>query len=216
MLLGPTDVTVIFGIRGSGKSTLSRKLSSAYPRVVVIDPLGEWRSREATGRAHDFASFSAAYRAVDGLPSWRLVYEPNPSLSLEAQEAEFDATLRLLYLDGRERQTGVCLVIEEVHLIAPISSMHHWFRQIVFTGRHAELAIIAGTQRPASVNKALVSQASHVFAGQLFESRDVRYLQETCSEAMARHTPHLQKLQFIGFTPGQELEQVTLTDADFR
>lgn len=187
----------------------------AYPRVIVIDPLGEWREREAQARAHDFGSFGTALRAVYDSPSFRLVYEPDPSLSLEAASADFDALLRAVYLAGRDSGRGVCLVLEEVHHFAPIHSMEHWLRQIILTGRHAGIAIIASTQRPASVNKALVSQASHVFTGQLFESRDVRYLAETCSDEMARAAAQLPKLSFIGFTPGEPLIRTVLSQQDF-
>ena len=209
MLLGLTDVTIIFGIRGSGKSTLSRQLSSAYPRRVVVDPLSEWTGDSPDTRiVVGFEAFAQAYADLFSRDRWTLVYQFDPETSDEDQRAEFNAVLRSLYFSGRQSGVGACVVIEEVHTFATPHTMEHWLRQIVLTGRHAHLAVVASTQRPASVNKALVSQAAHVFTGQLFESRDVKYLEETLSSDIAARAAMLPKFTFIGFTPGQATVEV--------
>ncbi len=212
MQLGPTDVTIIFGMRGSGKSTLSRKLSSAYPRRVVIDPLAEWSEVDVHYRVvRGYAEFARVFAEVVFSDRFTLVCQFDPETSDEDQSAEFDSILRSLYYTGRETGMGCCLVIEEVHNFATPYAIQHWLRQIVLTGRHAHLAVIASTQRPASVNKALVSQAAHVFTGQLFEQRDVKYLEDTLSGDIAERAALLPKFRFLGFTPGQPTVEVEVT-----
>ena len=213
MKLGPTDVTVIFGQRGSGKSTLGRALSRVYPRCIVFDPLGEWQNGEVFSNYNEFRALWLRHYADS---EFTLVFRREAGEGLERASAEFSRCAAAIYATGfaeRRKFTelhgvdpapeyGLCLVIEEVHFLAPLHALDPWLAESVFTGRHAGLAIIASTQRPASVHKSLVSQASNVFVGRLFEYRDIRYLSDSIGEQASR-ARDLPAFTFLWVRPGE-------------
>jgi DNA helicase HerA-like ATPase len=216
MKLGPTDVTVIFGQRGSGKSTLGRRLAEIYPHLVVFDPLGEWKSEKVFSSFDEFRRLWLAHYADS---EFTLVFHRKPGMDLEFAASEFSRCVSAVYSTGFEQRKldgelpashGLCLVLEEVQFLAPLHALDPWLAESVFTGRHAGLAIIASTQRPASVHKSLVSQASNVFVGRLFEYRDVRYL-EDCIGEIARRASSLPLFKFIWVKPGEGAELVSVS-----
>lgn len=200
MILGPTDVTVILGQRGCGKSWLGKALASCYPRLVVIDRMREWNEDDADLCTDSFDVFTDFLRANLGARSYRVVFQ----FDVEAtrKNETFSEVIRCSYYASR-LGLGLCILIEEVHHFASPYFTDPWLFEAIMTGRHAGLAVIASSQRPASVSKALISQASHVFAGRLFEKRDTLYLRECIgNDALAVNTFPVR--QFLHYSPGQK------------
>lgn len=199
-ILGSTDVTVILGLRGCGKSTLSRYLSETYARKIVFDRVSEWNEPNHL-KCENFGEFRKLYSENFHHDFFTLVFCPRAGTDLELYAMQCGDVLSTVYKVGREGGGGTCLVIEEAQLLAATHSIHPWLFECILTGRHAELAIIANSQRPASLHKALISQATNVFVGQLFEARDMKYLSETFGdEAFLART--LSKGEFLWFRTG--------------
>lgn len=201
-MFGLTDITVIFGQRGSGKSTLGRKIASAYPRLIVIDRLMEWENPDAI-YCNTFDAFAGAIKSVINSDTFIIVLQFDVEAKTEAQAETFNHALRLAYKGGQISNKNICVLIEEVHFFASPSLIEKWLFECVMTGRHAGLAIIASSQRPASVHKGLVSQAAHVIIGQLFERRDLEYLDQCIGET-AWQASTLKKFSFLHYRPGQK------------
>lgn len=207
-MLGPTDVVSILGRRGCGKSTLTRKLSALYRRRVVLDRLREWSAEPGAQVAEGFAGFAAAWPHVHDRPRFTLVCQYELGVQPDALAADCNSVIRALYLTGRDGD-GVCLVLEEAQHYATPHRMEPWVAESVFTGRHSGLAIIANSQRPASVHKGLISQSHHLFVGALTERNDLAYLHSMYGDpVLAAQT--LPPFEFLHFAHGQPPVRVRL------
>lgn len=199
-MIGPTDISVIFGQRGSGKSTLGRSISNLYRRVLVIDRLREWTEGDLiTDNLIEIENFLINSL---GKSNFKIIFQFNIEAESEAQSVIFNSLLRSIYYRGKISGENVCILIEEVHFFASTHKVEKWLQECIFTGRHANLAIIASSQRPASVNKALISQAANIFIGQLYEKRDIDYLFD-CIGEIAENIPKLNKFEFLHYSIGK-------------
>lgn len=204
-MFGPTDKFAIFGKSGCGKSTMQELIASAYPRQVVIDYLAEHTSGDLiTTSLEQFANFLSIALA-DGRPTFKVVLQFSEDDSADKKEIIFDEAIKLAYKFGKFSGRGVFLSVEEVQFFAGPMHVPHWLNSAILTGRHANLAVAISSQRPASVHKVLVSQASHVFVGQLFEMRDLEYLDKTIG-AFAYRARDLKQGDFIHYRPGEQGE----------
>lgn len=197
-MINPNDVVIILGQRGSGKSTLGRIIASSFGHIIVLDRLREWTGYPTFDRFGDFASYLHA-RASD-LNPFTVVFQVSED---ETRKDEVvTQVFRLAYKWGKITGIPTCLLVEEVHHFAAPLGINQWFFECVTTGRHANLAIIASTQRPLSVSKHLLSAANHLFVGRLFETRDLMYLGDILPESDIEKLPSLQNRQFLHYRPG--------------
>jgi len=211
MIFGPTDKIAIFGRSGCGKSTLQSAVTSCYPRLVVIDRMREHSTGDLiTNNFEQYANFLSQAMSLNK-ESFKLVLQFNTEKQTEEQELIFEQAVRLAYKFGEVSGRGVCLSVEEVQFFAPPTYIPHWLKESTLTGRHAGMAVVVSSQRPAAVHKDLVSQASHVFVGQLFEMRDMEYLRHTIGDA-AYQAKELGVGKFIHYSQGQ----TNLIDNGFR
>lgn len=204
------DLIIVFGIRGSGKSTLTRELSERFSRRIVFDRLGEWEGFPTAIGLHDFHEKIQRFyhREFDDL-----VVRFPPGHAEDAIYADLNEMLRILWSAGKRsveigHDHSVALVFEELQFYSGPHFSPPFFNECLFTGRHAGLAIIGNTQRPASISKAFVSQASHLFCGQLHEPRDLEYLKGTTLGKTAFDLPKLKKGEFLWARPGEETLKV--------
>lgn len=193
----------IFGITGSGKSTLTRQLAGAFPRRIIFDRMGEWHGEQASAYSSDFASFTAAYEKLHAEPGFTIIFRPRPGLDHEALLHEVNQVLALIYRVEAHAAQGVALIFEEVWLYAPLHSMPPWFQETLLTGRHHRISVVGNSQRPASVSKVFVSQSRHVFVGQYFEARDRKYFEESFGRIPALDKPP-EKFTFWWFRTAQD------------
>lgn len=206
-MFGPTDVTIIFGQRGCGKSTLGRRISSCYPRLVVVDRLREWSGTQCDHVTDRFDSFALFLRDAMRIHAKRFRACFQFEVEAERKDEIFSQVMRLCYKYGEITRENSAVLIEEVHHFASAHRVDPWLFESVMTGRHSNQAIICSSQRPASVSKALVSQATHVFCGQLFEKNDIEYLRDFLGDDADR-LPKLQKFRFLHYQPGIGISEV--------
>lgn len=199
-LILPGEHVAIFGMTGSGKSTLTRKVRGLFSRVVIFDRLQEWAHATPV---HDFESFKVAYRELFEAPAFEIVIKPRPGMSTDALLDMTDKILALIYQVEMHQKKGLSVIFEEVWLYAPIHSIPQWFQETMLTGRHYGISIVGNSQRPASVSKTLVSQARHIFIGQFYEARDRKYFEECFGRIPELANPP-QKFTFYWFRPNQK------------
>lgn len=150
--------------------------------MVIVDPLGEYDGTAV------FSVPVELYRFLrDSPPSrFRAVFRPGGSADRPVDPAEqWPWICRIAETVG-----NLCLVCEEVHLFAPASRMDPQFYRLVTLGRHSNVTMLCVSQRPATVNRTLTSQASRIIVYRFHEPRDVKYFREMIG-ADADRIPHL-------------------------
>lgn len=186
-----TDCILIMGRRRCGKSYLAGKISSIFPRRVIFDTLGEYSGDYKTSSFLEFCE-ALKYLKENKIENFVLVHQFDPES--EIGQSEFNQMLRLCYYFG-----NIHIVIEECHIYSSPHFLPHWMKNCFLTGRHQGLSILVTTQRPAELNKTILSQCAHVFCGTLIEGNDIRYVSaflNKSSEALAT----LPERSFIHFS----------------
>lgn len=202
-MLGENEIVSIFGIKGTGKTTLCQKLQRVAPRVVIFDALHEYpESRDPrTWHVQSWDGFVAAIRQTLDQDVFRIVVKFD--VEADSHSDLFDQMLRVLYYRG-----DVCIVVEEAWQFAPKAHLPKWLNRCILTGRHRDLSMIITAQRPATVHNSLISQSHHVLAGQLFLPHDLRALADFMGDAV-HQLPRLKPHHFLHFSPGRPLRMIT-------
>lgn len=162
--LGPVEVAFVCGRRGSGKTTLARRLLGDRRRVVVFDPLGEWCTFSAFrgGRADTLVELRELLKRR--WHSFRVAYVPEGDLV-----AQLDGLARFLW----EAQAPypacgtLALVIDEANLGIPNQRLRAGLAgmsKLTLQGRHRGVALLAISQRPALVSVDFRGSAHRTFA----------------------------------------------------
>lgn len=194
-------------MRGCGKSRLTLALSKSYPRIIVFDKMKEWKNRGTIVNSLD--EFKTIWRKHFHADRFTIVVHFPFGSSIEETQDIASQIAEIVYRTGIQSGLETCLIFEEAQFYLPNNSLTPVFFELLTTGRHARINIIANTQRPASIHKMLISQSSEVYIGQLFEMRDIAYLYQSVG-SVAENIPDLQKFEFIKYEIGNP-EQVIVT-----
>lgn len=156
-----TEVTAIWGSRGSGKTTLARKLieEAKIPLAVIIDPISDDGCRTA-------GQVASAIEAGQG----RVV------LSSPARKTILD-TIYLAYAASTKARP-VYLVCDEAP--AYFDRTTEALNKIMFQGRHRAFGMLILGQRPTAVDAQIRSQAAVTYWMRLGDFRD----QQTAAQAL--------------------------------
>jgi DNA helicase HerA-like ATPase len=191
-----TDCIAILGTRGSGKTTLSRMIQRGWQKQVILDPVNEYSDGEIV---RDFAGFISKIRFYEKnkTKKFRLIVRFSPET--EDYETQLNSILRVLY-----HFKNVQIIIEEIQLFTSAHLMPSYLKSALFTGRHQGLSLVFVTQRPGQLNKNILSQCSHIFAGLIHEKNDFEYLKPTFGK-YAEQLPNIPKGNFLYYSPGKSI-----------
>lgn len=192
-LFGPTDKIAILGQSGSGKTYLSQRVQSVFPRVVVIDFMQEYRDGDVVTSFQQFSEKLLEYK-ISRRKRFRIIFQFPP----ETEDFSFlcDQILKTCYTAG-----NLLVVIEEVQNYSHPHNLPHWLRTSLLTGRHKNIAMIFTTQRPGELHKTILSQCAHIFCGRVHEKNDLKYLENYFHDEIEK----VQKLEnrfFLFWRPG--------------
>jgi hypothetical protein len=182
-------VSVIFGRRGCGKSTLMRSRIATIPRILVFDTLGEYSDLGIVVRDR-LTLIDTVELKQSGL--FRIVFAPID----EEPQAAFDTFLQTAWICG-----NVYLAIDEVEQFASPISLGLSFRRNLSYGRHRGLSLLTASRRAAEVPRLLTSQADEIISFNQTEPRDIQYLASFCGSDFAESTMKLQRFSCLQFQP---------------
>lgn len=160
----PLSVIVI-SPRGGGKTTVAEYLSRRLDRLLIVDTMNE---PQYLGSGLHVDSILDMFDFMQVSSKFRLVYAPS-----ESEDVELIVQSALVTRD-------LTLLVEEISQYAGSdapATTRKMFRKFVRLARHRGVKLIATTQRPADVDKLLVSE-SEILLGRLQESNDRRYLRD--------------------------------------
>jgi DNA helicase HerA-like ATPase len=178
--VGPDNTIIsVLGMKGTGKTTLVREVVDEYPRVVVVDSLGEYG---------DAQGWMVAY-TLEGAVKALVDAETRPRFSLSYRPDDTDEALRFLTVVRHAH--GLLLVMDEANIYMTPSELPKVLGALIRRGRHNGLSQIYVAQRAASLHREVTAQSDVIIAFRQQEPRDLQYLRSRFGER-ADWLPHLQ------------------------
>lgn len=177
----------IFGMIGSGKTTLAKKVALHQRRVLVWDAGGDYLEiPNQLTEIDDLADFLEETQQENFAA---VAYCPQ-----SADKEEFEEVCGLAFDYGR-----MLFVVEEVADNCGPSWLPPRFSKIVRLGRHRGLGLLWVTQRLNEINRTLTSQ-THVFAGfRMTEPIDLSALAGRCGSEYADRVAKQPPFHWLGF-----------------
>lgn len=180
-----SEIILIFGKRGSGKTTLTQSLIQDEARLIIFDPL------------HEYNAFGKTFIDNDDLISYlkdksdtffRITYQP------DLPSENFDFICEVVYC-----LYDVVFVCEEVDIgtrgltgFTPPP-----LERLICQGRHKNISIIAITRRSPEIPKMLTSQASKIISFCQHEPNDIEYLTKATNKDFADRLKGLKDYQYL-------------------
>ena len=202
LMFNSTDVIAVFGMRGCGKTFLSKHIQSVYPRRLIFDTLFEY-----TGNiVQTFDEYGAAMLSNEHSESFEIIYRND--LENPTETFIFNEILRIAF-----RRGSLLISIEEVQAFHDVNhyGVCEWLENVFLMGRHRNVAIIFSTQRVGMLNKTLLSQCNHIFIGRMHERNDIKAI---CDFTGLRpeHILSLKNQEFYYWNMGEYPHKVQLVD----
>lgn len=151
-------IVAVMGASGTGKSHyLKCELRRLKPRRLIV-----WDARSEYGEiATPTASMSDVLKGLRSGKRVRLAYRPN-TMDEKALRAKFEALCKIVFAAG-----DVVFICEELSDVTSPSWAPGAWRQISTQGRHRGLHVYGTSQRPASIDKHFLGNATHVRTNRL-------------------------------------------------
>lgn len=192
-------MSTIVGMRGCGKSTLTQRLADSHNRKIIFDFVREWSGNFRY--AKNFEEFSNHFRECFHESKYTIIIQFEFGTPQEEIIETQTKIVSLVYRTGHDSELETCIIFEEAQFYFPNHGLHPVNLHLLTTGRHAFINVIANSQRPASINKLLISQSKDVYIGQLFESNDIKYLYDSVGD-IAFEAKNLKQFEFIYYPVG--------------
>jgi len=158
-----------------------KQAMKGHQRIIIWDTMAEYDGTVIESRSG----------LVDAVKSRRFKVSYRPVFSRGIKQ-EFDFFCRVAYARGES-----LVVIEEMNQVTqPTYSPPAW-RNITSRGRHRGLHIIGASQRPGSVDKDAIGNASEIHAGRLTYEGDRKALQAQFGRDQAEKLAHIPEREFI-------------------
>jgi len=162
---------LVTGQTRSGKTVLTRRLVRISPRVVVLDPQGDYVGE---GDVHeDFLSSALAWIRSYDRSSYRIIYSPPEG---GGAGPAFRAWLRLLYRVQSERSgPPVVAVMEEASIYSDAGKVPDELDWAIRAGLKSGLCVVSVVQTDVDIGKSIRRNAAlQVYLRQLAPSVDAR------------------------------------------
>lgn len=203
----PAFIEVIIGATGAGKTTyLMRELDANKPkRVLIWDDKGEFSDEGYAKPIKTIAEFVKAVRAAgDGPMKLALIPYGKPSDMVKL----YDLFCQAAYSAKR------CVVIaEEMSNVCDGGKCNAaGWRTLITKGRTRGFRIYALTQRPALIDKTVLTQATSIRCGILGGESDAKPIANVMRGIVSQELIELQELEYIHcFKSGRIIERGKLT-----
>jgi ABC-type cobalamin/Fe3+-siderophores transport system ATPase subunit len=165
-------VTAIMGATGCGKTTTLRALLAKPKRKRTIvwspkEPIDNYAALYAGSVVVNSASEVLRLVKEAGKGEFHIVFRPR--LNREVDQAQFGAVCKIAMA-----ARNVTMVVDELHTVTRPSWAPDGWSELIMMGRGYGCEVFGLSQRPASVDKDFLSNASMVHTGRLAFNEDAK------------------------------------------
>lgn len=165
-------VTAIMGATGCGKTTTLRALLAKPKRKRTIvwspkEPIDNYAALYAGSVVVNSAAEVLRLVKAAGKGEFHIVFRPR--LNREVDQAQFGAVCKIAMA-----ARNVTMVVDELHTVTRPSWAPDGWSELIMMGRGYGCEVFGLSQRPASVDKDFLSNASMVHTGRLAFNEDAK------------------------------------------
>lgn len=182
-------VTLIFGKRGGGKSTLAWKLARPHPKRVYIDPMFQVPDAVQAYGLDALVRYLSTMRHKDQFAVALRTIKPDE----EAQAVE----LLLHGTPDKPLFPGTLLVVDEMDRMCGPSSLPEEMHKLANYSRHYGVSLIGIARSPKKIHPDFRRNADEFYVGELHEPSDIDYLNEYAGSEFCNRARSVQPFEFI-------------------
>lgn len=158
------EIGVIFGRKGTGKTTLARALAAKCKRVIILDPLGDDYNNGAWIRTPE--ELVLFWNYVRNFSDFCLIVKPKNDEMISVFW-RFISQIR-----------NVWIICDEIDRECNAYGIRPELKDVLNYGRHRGLNLIGIARRPSQVHRDLTSQSDWKVVYNTHEPRDLKYLSD--------------------------------------
>lgn len=182
-------VTLFFGKKGGGKSTLARKLAGLQSRRrIYLDPMFEVKEAVI---ARNFRALSSYVEQRNG---------QDFSIALRTLDVADELRVVDLLTHGdpeRPLLPGTLLIADEMDRLCGPSSLPPAMHRLANYGRHFGISVMGIARSPKRIHPDFRRAADVIYVGQMNEPADVDYLNEYVGSDFCNRARSLQGYSFL-------------------
>lgn len=156
------SIIAVLGASGSGKSAWIKRQIAKAGRLLIWDAMHEYGAHGVV-----VSELARMCELMAKEKRFAIVFQPVTDPAKRAQQ--FDLFCRIALAAG-----NLLLVVEELRFVTTPSRAPVGWAQVCLTGRHKGLKVIGASQRPASIDKDFLGNATVIHVGRLVYPEDVR------------------------------------------
>lgn len=183
--------TLIFGKKGSGKTTLARKLVLAHHRRIILDPMFEWTGGTVVRNFKDASEYLGKLRD-----------RPTFSVILRTMEEEEELKMVALLLYGEPDKPvlpNTVILIDELDRLCGPNDLPEPMHRLANYGRHFGISFIGVARSPKRIHGDFRRAADIIHVGKMNEPADVDYLNEYTGKEFCDKARLLADYEFISW-----------------
>jgi hypothetical protein len=171
----------LVGSTGSGKTTLAKAFLPVREYVVMLmlkaEPIS-WPHWKVVKHA---AQISARGQMT------HYILKPK----FEEQEVEVARSIQNVWMEG-----GWCFYVDEEYYLEHDLGLTKGIRKLLTQGRSNNISVIVGTQRPANVDRTVISEPTHLLCSKLNDGRDLETMERIDGKEFASYITGLKRHEF--------------------
>lgn len=189
---GDSDITLVFGFPGFGKSSYVEHVISSLGRVVVYDIRGEYNLPCVSGNP---SALFLALQRLDNL-NFRIAFRPD-----DFSKGKFASVCKLI-----SNFRGLTFVVEEFSNFSTASWSPPEFGRLVTQSRHYGLKVIVVSQRPQDCDMKVRDCSTEMVCFYLHNQKSLDYIGARMPDAHV--IPSLKKLQYLHWRIGEKKSSI--------
>ena len=193
----PTDIVIIIGRKGSGKSYLIKHLFLPQFQSFVIDD----HVMERTRNEYADYGFRARYLA-------EIVSKPRVNYyDYDKTDESFAKIWNAVKLHA-QKWGDTLFVIDEAHIHFSKKSLPVAQKEVLHENRHYGTGIILASQRIYDINPVAYKQADYIILFYTREPREVEFIRKYISSEVAEQVKTLKQYHFVVFDVNRQTVRV--------